>query len=500
MKNKNKVLVSLAVLLTLTVCFSGVYSYAEYHTHTDFVAEHFEWVQDDGSKAPDEIVSHYPSNSVGSCAYTAMSLLLSFYDAYCDNRFVPDKYESAGLIDNITGEIRKEYHLNLENKELYYALMDYVNATEEVSSINEIPLDKKKELYDQFIKERSRDFFQLYLISLGKIMGYHNDDPLSYGMSDEEIVGFLEHYFKYISGFPQGKVVVKMKTEGLFTSREDLFEIAKKQIKAGFPVIYTGEGINSDNDAPNLDNGDNEKTGHVMLLYELTKDEQDIVLSRCWNGKETQTFYNNDYEFNPTIIYLDISELGHNCSANYFQGANDQEGFCICKIFSKHPNHEHNYQGKAYDESYHWNRCLCGDKDQIQEHILKKTRSDNYVTVYGCEDEECDYRYEKPHTFILDGYDQNGSHIYRCIECGKQKTSGEHSLMGCDILLDTMNSKSFHRITCICGYYELEMHQFKSSPNPRYSYCTKCGYTRDNLGIGGGSNVIMGKKEDEETE
>ena len=106
MKFKNKVLVVFVIISALFICLSGVYSYAEeYYTHTDFVSEHFEWVQDDGSGENNTIVSHYPENVVGSCAYTAMSLFLSFYDAYWDDRFVPDDYESVGCIDTETGEI-----------------------------------------------------------------------------------------------------------------------------------------------------------------------------------------------------------------------------------------------------------------------------------------------------------------------------------------------------------------------------------------------------------
>lgn len=192
--------------------------------------------------------------------------------------------------------------------------------------------------------------------------------------------------------------------------------------------------------------------------------------------------------------------MQHTCSDNYFTQRQNGEGFCVCEIFSNHPNHTHNYRGKAYDDSNHWNRCLCGDKSQIEPHNLKKLYPTKEGTLYKCHDDNCDYQYLMPHTFVFDSFDINGDHIYYCSECGYKRVFEVHTLTGCDHLLDTTNSLSFHRITCGCGYYELEMHQFQSSPNPRYSYCAKCGYIRDNLGIGGGSAVIKGKKEDEETE
>ena len=83
-----KILTSL-IVASLLLCIGVICSNAEeYSTHDSCVEEHFNWVQDDWSDR-----SQYPENEYGSCSYVAISLLLSYYDAYWSDRFIPDQYD-----------------------------------------------------------------------------------------------------------------------------------------------------------------------------------------------------------------------------------------------------------------------------------------------------------------------------------------------------------------------------------------------------------------------
>ena len=154
--------------------------------------------------------------------------------------------------------------------------------------------------------------------------------------------------------------------------------------------------------------------------------------------------------------------------------------------------------------------CECGYSYE-EEHSLAYWQKSNMNHTFIC---ACGYSYTEPHNFIDRDY-----HTSVCADCRETVTtphgeayeqfSDNAHLVVCEcgyegeaphIFTCVSESASMHRMTCVCGYTTLGTHNFRSSAiNPRYETCTACGYTRDNFGPGGG-NVIMGKKEDEETE
>lgn len=122
MSKLKKTLCVLSIVVLLTV-FIGIFAYADEDEsvpiHTDCVRDYFEWVEDeDADTEAGERIAHYPANPIGSCPYVSMSLLLSFYDAYWHDDFVPAGYETLGEI-SISGEISQSFHFTLENNEVY---------------------------------------------------------------------------------------------------------------------------------------------------------------------------------------------------------------------------------------------------------------------------------------------------------------------------------------------------------------------------------------------
>ena len=143
---------TLAMFLILSVffcCYSGVYANAqEFFYHTSYVEEHIDWIQvdttfDENTTEDDnDISSRYPENIVGSCGYVALSLLLSFYDAYWRDGFVPECYDTFGLIDDITGEISREMHFAIENTVWKEFWDEHWKTYKESNNLNEEILSK----------------------------------------------------------------------------------------------------------------------------------------------------------------------------------------------------------------------------------------------------------------------------------------------------------------------------------------------------------------------
>ena len=111
-------------MLSSVMCITASASSSTYKEHVSCVNEHFAWMQHENDSSTEE---RYPSNDVGNCPFVAMSLLLSYYDAYWHDDFVPDdivpddnvdnNLETMGVIDTNTGEIVKDFNLKLENED-----------------------------------------------------------------------------------------------------------------------------------------------------------------------------------------------------------------------------------------------------------------------------------------------------------------------------------------------------------------------------------------------
>ena len=165
--------------------------------HSSCVKEHFNWIQSESYLEPgegdDDYNPLYPSNNIGSCSYVALSLLLSFYDAYWDDRFVPNAYETMGVIDPTNGEISEDFHFTLENRE-------WRNFRTERGI--DLQTEEAEIAYAQFIQENSDEYLQMYLLSLAIDQGFHEDE-LVYGLKAYEIIDFLEFYLYDICGFTE---------------------------------------------------------------------------------------------------------------------------------------------------------------------------------------------------------------------------------------------------------------------------------------------------------
>ena len=287
--------------------------------HISCVKEHFAWVHQESIDLDITSNDFYPANNIGNCAYVSMSLLLSFYDAYWDDRFIPDEYETIGEIDTTTGEIITDFHFTLENTE-----WNNVITREGLISKSEA---EWQQAYATLIEENWEEFFHLYLIHLGKENGFHEPDELVYGLKSYEMVDFLEFYLYEICHFSRDQVTVNIERALLPGGRTELFNKAKEHLEKGEPVIYCGYSVDLDNLDIFAKIG-NIIGGHALLAQDYT--ENDIVLSPCWNAGSSssaekaalQSFNSTIYRYRTSIIWLEINPetLPHVCSDSYSQG------------------------------------------------------------------------------------------------------------------------------------------------------------------------------------
>ena len=450
------VFVIISSFLMLNVFAAGVFEY-------DSCADHYF-----SEISGDDI----PENAFGSCGYVATAMLLAFYDVYWNDNFVADIYEKNITYDSYTKEFGAG-NLITENELLDLWYSEYLSEGGTLT---------RSEYFDQYYTGfasyyRNSTFLHLYLIGIGIENGYHIEygPTESYGISISHSAEVLDTYFDNIFGdyryydpynlntTPESKPPIQinvLSSKDLGVSDKDVVDKMAELLEEGTPVMYRGE--------------DEDGAGHRMIAYSIiegnTLNKDDYNLHSGWCNLTDTTINTTKYDLDKAILWLDIDKtrIPHVCCDNYVEG---DERYCSCQVY-----------GSLHSEHIH----------QAGDYLVYSENSHVYKCKWGCEEP-----IEEMHTLMYNRLDSSGNHIYKC-QCGYE-IQGPHSFNSYTQISTGLNSKSYHYGICDCGYRELIEHSFRPMENPRYSRCTVCGYTRDEW-VSGGSAVIMGKKEDDESE
>lgn len=472
MKITVRKILGFALIFTVIISLTIINSFANVVTEHDSCADHYFT-----TLAGDFI----PFNAIGSCAYVATAMLLGYYDAYWNDNFISDIYEQDVEYNSFTNDfVSGNFKTENELLTAWYNQYRSEGGTEDRD-------DYEEQYYTGFASfYRNQGFLHLDLIGMGEDAGYyegisHYD---KYGAFITDIAPILDDYFDDIFGNyryydphnlndilgvtpPISIKILDSRNEG--TSQQDVVNKIYELVAQGIPVMYQG--------TRSVANAEGKITSHILIAFSTVMDEQgNITDCNLHTGHITDPLTTLDTTVHDSklgILWLEIdeSQIPHVHCDNYVEGNNR---YCSCQVYGDlHEEHEHE-KGTliSYDEIKHVYDCKwgCDDPDDIVEEL---------------------------HTLIDYGVDATGNHIYKC-NCGYEEER-PHIFSRYTPISDSLNARSYHYKICDCGYRELDEHSFVVSANPRYSRCQHCGYTRDEWGSGG-SAVIMGKKEDEETE
>ena len=461
----------ISIMLSSVMCITASASSSTYKEHVSCVNEHFAWMQHENDLSKEERI---PSNDVGNCPFVAMSLLLSYYDAYWHDDFVPDdivpddnvdnNLETMGVIDTNTGEIVKDFNLKLENEDWtleLYGINSLEELTDEIKNSVDTTSAESRAKYGNFVENNANNFFNLYLTSLAMNSNFEIYDMLNiYGLTAMQMVSVLEYYLYDVRGFTEEQVTVNKMSALLPDGRYGMFNKATELINDGFPVLYCGletslDNLLQQNPATNVDNI---AAGHVLVGHR--SENSDIVLSPCWNEHDNQMFSTTTFKYISSIIWLEINEeaFPHVCSTSYVDANDPNRTFCTCEIYRNHPNHvdsinngaelcpvasenaiclcgrsmtgTHRYYMRQYNEYKHWFECPCGASTEKESH--DKTYYSGSTATHHSGYCNCGYIFlDQPHSFNYTKLDVS-KHTSKC-DCGYQITEGhtfESMLLG----------------------------------------------------------------------
>lgn len=408
--------------------------------------------------------SNFGTNIEGTCGYVAAAMLLSFYDSYWQDNFIPEQYDTIGAYNSNSLEILSSPGIRSE--------LDLINSSGYTD-------------YDNFIDDHADYYLHLKLLQIGRDslglcnptlqdwIEYISGNPIEtdWAISIWDVKNVINEYFAGLSG---GGVSVKNNVTVKISSFLDADHITAEdpnalirtemiqKIRQGIPVIYFGYSEST--------NG-----GHFLIAYDYDEDNDEIYFHTGWSNNTQITNESNlfIYTSNTSILWFEFDEenLTHECTDAYVSGAAGNE-ICSCYIYNSiHPAHGyHNHLDRNYNDKYHWDECPCGEKGEYIYHTLTYSNPTNTVHHQSCT--ECDYESDYPHTYTEFVETSSTHHSEICV-CGDIMENQPHVAR-----VYTKYNNFKHNVYCKCGYYiGTSVHNMVTSG--RYATCTDCGIKID---------------------
>lgn len=214
------------------------------------------------------------NNVYGSCTYVAMGMLLSFYDSYWDDSFIPEAYDVTTEFQPIRQTDFDIIPLDTESPGVLF-------------ESNELISNLSMNQYLNIVNQNSDTYFQFKLIQLAKqYFGNEKFDteaqPL--GMNYSELQSFLSYYIYTFNQKSNSDVTLNSATGTSETVRN--FTVAK--LLNGTPVLLRAK--NSDAD-----------TGHAMIAYDYDSNTQEIYVHTGWKDESKRI----------TLTHVSLTDLGY---------------------------------------------------------------------------------------------------------------------------------------------------------------------------------------------
>jgi len=248
-----------------------------------------------------------PQNTIGICGYTAISMLLSYYDTYWNDNFIPEIYESGPsklnsllLYSNVENfESPGVENINMPTMEHIISEIYAAGITDPSSIEYKEALDNKimKAIYYQI--DIGTFLGRLFRIAVdnGSIISYYDENH--YHTSGHEYIDGIgvnntimnSVLYDYINFNPATSGRVDIITSQIHSDTNEEKERIRNEVidivKTGRPVIVGGSGF-SDLDGDGLyDETIDTDFGHLAVAYYYDENTDTIYGNMGWGGSDT---------------------------------------------------------------------------------------------------------------------------------------------------------------------------------------------------------------------
>ena len=276
-----------------------------------------------------------------SCALVALGMLLSYYDTYWDDDFIPSAFEQ-----NI--EVNLYPQLSIESPGIISDSVFRDQYNTQLYMFNR---------YFNHAMENKLEYFHYYLMNYACTESYININSGDFGLSKEETINILSKYLydRNLTG-----VSIQNCTGA---TRELTYALIANQIDAGRPVLIAGY---------------NAYNGHAMVAYDYSLNSDGTVgdiyvhagMITGDDGPKTHvSLSSSGYTDEIYAYYLNVT-TPHSCTDNYVNASN--HAFCSC-WFHEHPSHashEHYYLYSPYSSTQHKGICASCSYTIYASHVV----------------------------------------------------------------------------------------------------------------------------------
>ena len=261
-----------------------------------------------------QLINYFGHNRHGSCAHNAMAMLLSYYDTFVNDNFVPTSMEMVG--DTF------EYGSpgTLYENDLYNSFVA-----------------EGRHSYREYIDTYSAYSLHLYLISMSIEKGFYGNSqslessnlttPVTYGLYEDQIIDILEDYLLDCTGTICGDATVCYASSEEYTQSE-LVDMIADLLESDTPVMCLNYKLQSQSGNKLTFDGAN---GHCLIAYDcdniLNPTKQNIRVHTGWSsisGDQARNQYMldgyNSFDYIYSTIWINDSFVIHECSDNYYNG------------------------------------------------------------------------------------------------------------------------------------------------------------------------------------
>lgn len=329
-----------------------------------------------------------PTNNVGNCGYTALVMLLSYYDIYWNEKFIIDQYNSPfpELLNSyddtsFSSPGVKDYYAdpwrNFDPEELpkegwsqeqfdeYYpkerrAFLDYLDQMKAHTSDNLISV-----LYDLALNSKIYDFDKepkplTNILSMTRLANDYYFPSIGMGTKKAEVISVGYKDFSYLTS-----------DEG--EQRRFLREAAIERLVNGQPLMFGGDLRNKNGYLEDPNAKYTSGNGHIAIAYAYNKETDEIIGHMGWKGVPDSTVVNFDKTFETFdgFAYMDVKDKLAFSQRRCCFDVNGVPAYAVDLS-----SHVHKYKVIAYeDETYHVLKCVAGHI-QYEKHSFVPVRGD----------------------------------------------------------------------------------------------------------------------------
>lgn len=212
--------------------------------------------------------TNFGNNSHGTCTYTSLGMMLSFYDTYWDDNIIPENYDavSESISPDYSNCVKDLPSFDAESPGVYFE--DY----NEVSGLTD-------EQYLSYVSSHDDTFFQSKLISISQV--FFNSGIYDFGLTFEKTIALIKHYLYDYRNYNNSNMPVFAVTGD--TQLTKTFTI--DEIRNGRPVLITATS-----DYFNC---------HAMIAYDFDENTNEIFVHPGWKNNEGKA-----------LTHVSLSQLG----------------------------------------------------------------------------------------------------------------------------------------------------------------------------------------------